>query len=68
MRAGKRLSRIIGRLHRDEQGADMVEYILMIAAVALPLLAVIIWFRDEIWDMVRSSWQNIKGDAEMETG
>ncbi len=46
----------------------MVEYILMIAAVALPLLAVIIWFRDEIWDMVRSSWQNIKGDAEMETG
>ena len=31
-------------LHRDEQGADMVEYILIVAAVALPLLAVIIWF------------------------
>jgi Flp pilus assembly pilin Flp len=26
-------------LHSDEQGADMVEYVLIVAAVALPLLA-----------------------------
>ena len=27
-------------LHSDEQGADMVEYVLIVAAVALPLLVV----------------------------
>ena len=40
----KKLAQLARRLHRDEQGADMVEYVLMIAAVALPLLGVLIWF------------------------
>ena len=35
-------------LHTDEQGADMVEYILIVAAIALPLLGVIIWFWHDI--------------------
>jgi Flp pilus assembly pilin Flp len=38
----------IKALHRDEKGADMVEYVLIVAAVALPLLAVIIWFWKDI--------------------
>ncbi|MBI5723604.1 MAG: hypothetical protein HZA50_06580 [Planctomycetes bacterium] len=42
------LKRKARAFHRDEQGADMVEYILMIAAVALPLLAVVIWFWKDI--------------------
>ena len=47
-------------LHRDEQGADMVEYILIIAAIALPLLAVILWFRNDIAEWLGEQWEDIK--------
>lgn len=59
------LGRHLKRLHRDEQGADMVEYILIIAAIALPLLAVAIVFRDELWGYVKEFWDNITGDIEV---
>ena len=51
-------------LHRDQQGADMVEYILIVAAVALPLLAFIIFFWKQIRDWVMSLWENVKDEAE----
>ena len=38
----------IRALHRDEQGAEMLEYVLVFAAIALPLLAVVIWFWNDI--------------------
>jgi len=47
-------------LHRDEQGADMVEYILIVAAIALPALAVVVWFRKDIVSWVNNAWQSIK--------
>ena len=53
------------KLDRDERGADMVEYILIIAAIALPLLAVIIIFRNQLWEMVRSAWDNIRADVDV---
>ncbi|MFP3937293.1 MAG: Flp family type IVb pilin [Phycisphaerae bacterium] len=56
--------RRLKRLHQDERGADMVEYILLIAAVALPLLAVIIWFWKDISDWAGSLWEDAKGSAE----
>jgi Flp pilus assembly pilin Flp len=48
-------------LHRDEGGADMVEYILVIAAIALPLLAVIIWFWKDISQWAGELWDKAKG-------
>lgn len=59
------LGRHLKRLHRDEQGADMVEYILIIAAIALPLLAVLIVFRDELWGWVNEFFDNITGNIEV---
>ncbi|MBM4091924.1 MAG: hypothetical protein FJ276_21210 [Planctomycetes bacterium] len=53
--------RRIQALHRDEQGADMVEYILVIAAIALPLLAVVIWFWTEISQKAKELWENAVG-------
>ncbi len=47
-------------LHNDEQGADMVEYVLIVAAVALPLLAVIIWFWKDIGAWAGRAWGEIK--------
>jgi len=48
-------------LHRDEQGADMVEYILVIAVVALPLVGVLVWFRKEIVQWAAELWEAVKG-------
>jgi len=56
--------RALGRkakaLHRDEQGADMLEYILIVAAVALPLLAVVIWFWKDIASWAGQLWESAK--------
>lgn len=56
----RQFGRAMTRLHRDEGGADMVEYILIVAAVALPLMAVIIWFYRDISTYVKSLWEDIK--------
>lgn len=59
-----RISKRLRSLHRDERGADMVEYILIIAAIALPLLAVILWFRNDISQWAKELWEGIKtGDV-----
>lgn len=53
------------RLHRDEQGADLIEYILIIAAIGLPLLAVIIYFKDDLVEWISGQYEEVKdsGDA-----
>ena len=63
----KALRNKLGALHRDEQGADMIEYILIIAAIGLPLLALIIWFRKGIGEWIMEQYENIKGSAEEST-
>jgi len=57
----KWISRKAKALHADEQGADMVEYVLIIAAIALPLLAVIIWFWKDVESWVKDQWTIIRG-------
>ena len=59
------MGRKLKALHKDEQGADMVEYVLIVAAVALPLLAVIIWFWKDISGWVGEAYSEIRsGTAE----
>ena len=57
------LSMRLKALHRDQKGADMVEYILIIAAVALPILAIVLYFRDDIYDWIKVQWEDIKGES-----
>jgi len=64
----KWISRKIKALHTDEKGADMVEYVLIVAAVALPLLAVIIWFWHDIVGWLNDAWATIKGGGETDPG
>lgn len=59
----KRIANTLKALHRDEQGADMVEYVLIFAAVALPLLAVIIWFWKDISQWAGEAWQEVRGGS-----
>ena len=44
----KKIVNFMKKLHRDERGAEGLEKILIIAAVALPLLGLLIYFRDYI--------------------
>lgn len=60
----RQFGRAMTRLHRDDGGADMVEYILIIAAVALPLLAVMIWFWKDLSRWVGEAYEDIKGGSD----
>jgi Flp pilus assembly pilin Flp len=52
------------KLHRDERGAEGLEKLLIVAAIVLPLLGLLIWFRDELKDWVKGLWDTAKNKAE----
>ena len=62
--AKTRFGEMLKAFHEDEQGADMVEYILIVAAIALPLLGFVVFFWKEIREWAYGLWGTIKGDAE----
>ena len=47
-------------LHEDQQGATMIEDALVFAAVALPLLAVLIYFWKDIAKWANELWKGAK--------
>jgi len=55
---------LLARLHRDDRGADMVEYILIIAIVSLPLLGVLIYYWHDIVMWVNQKWGEAKSGQE----
>jgi len=52
------------RLHRDERGAEGLEKLLIIAAIVLPLLGILILFRNEIKEWVVNIWKEATEEAE----
>ena len=46
-------------LWRDDQGAEGLEKILIIAAIALPLLAVLLYFAGDIREWVSNNWSEV---------
>jgi len=60
----KRLTNMLKALHRDETGAEGLEKLLIIAAVVLPLLALLIFFRNDITEWVSGVAEDVKGDAD----
>jgi Flp pilus assembly pilin Flp len=52
------------RLHRDEKGADLVEYILIIAAIALPLVALVIYFKDDLANWIGEQYEEVKDQSD----
>jgi Flp pilus assembly pilin Flp len=57
----KSAGRLLRRVYRDEQGANMVEYILIIAAVALPILAILLLYRNDLMEWVQTGWRKVTG-------
>ncbi len=60
--------RRLAAFHRDERGAEGLEKVLIIAAVALPLLGLLIAYRKEINRWINETWSTTKseGDAPFE--
>jgi len=62
----RRLGRALRRLHDDQRGAEGLEKLLIIGAIVIPLLGVLIFFRDEISEWVEGLWESIRGEAEQD--
>lgn len=60
----KRLTSFLKRLYKDEQGAEGLEKILIIAAVALPLLGLLIYFRDYISEWLGTEVSEVTSDGQ----
>jgi Flp pilus assembly pilin Flp len=52
---------LLRRLHRDEQGDEGVNKILIIAMVAVPLIIVLIFFGGQIKDFFVNAWNDLTG-------
>jgi len=63
-----RLIQQLKRLHRDERGAEGLEKLLIIAAVALPLLGLLIFFRDTIMEWVGGKAEDVIGKGVDDSG
>lgn len=61
-----RIARLLRRLHDDESGKLTVEQILLIAFITLPLLGVLIFFRDKVAGVLKSAWANVFGAGQTE--
>jgi len=48
------------RLHRNEAGSQGLEQLLILAAVTLPLLGLLIIFRNELRDWVVQVWKDVR--------
>jgi Flp pilus assembly pilin Flp len=53
--------------HRDERGAEGLEKILILAAVALPLLGLLIYFRDDLKNWLNATWgaEKVRSDTKL---
>jgi len=60
----KRYWKILKRLHRDDRGAEGLEKLLIIAVIVLPLLGLLIVFRQRIGQWATDMWMQIKGEAD----
>ncbi|MCX5653377.1 MAG: hypothetical protein NTY65_01825 [Planctomycetota bacterium] len=55
-------------LHQDERGAEGLEKLLIVAAIVLPLLGLLIIFRNEIKTWVTDLWKEAKQDSDQNKG
>ncbi len=53
--------RLLGALHRDERGEIPVGPILIIGLIVIPLVIVLISFRDELTDWLKEQWDRVIG-------
>jgi len=58
----KKITSELRRMLNDERGAEGLEKILLIGALILPLLGILIFFKDNITEWVSGLWTEVKDD------
>ena len=56
----KKILKRLKKFHADDQGADLIEYVLIMAAIALPVLILVIYYKGEISDWLGESWEDVR--------
>jgi Flp pilus assembly pilin Flp len=52
------------QLAKGDRGAEGLEKLLIVAAIVLPLLGVLLFFKGAITDWLKENWESIKGHEE----
>lgn len=60
----QRIGRGIRRFWQNEQGAEGLEKLLILALIVLPLLAVLIFFAEDIKEWMTGKWDDVKDEAD----
>jgi hypothetical protein len=61
------LTQVASRLrwfHRNEQGSEGLEKLLILAAISLPILGLLIWFANDIMAWVKKVWEIASGKTD----
>ena len=53
--------KLLRRLHHDERGLEFVEWVLVVAAIVLPILGVLILYRDDIGKWLAEEYTKVTG-------
>jgi hypothetical protein len=64
----KNLWKLAVRMHRGEQGAETFERVLVITALALPLVGLAIFYGSEVQQWLSDKWAAMKGDNRVDGG
>lgn len=58
----KRFTKQLKKFWADEQGAEGMEKLLIVGVIILPLLGILIWFKDDITEWVQGIWGEVQED------
>ena len=61
----KKTLAVLKRVHKDDRGAEGLEKLLIIAVIVLPLLALLILFKNAISEWVVGLWRQVRADADV---
>ncbi|MEM9416101.1 MAG: hypothetical protein AAGA29_11600 [Planctomycetota bacterium] len=54
----------VTRIVREEKGAEALEKLLIVAAVALPLAGLLIFFSGALREWVTGNWETVQGNRD----
>jgi len=60
----KGIVELLKKAHADEQGAEMVEKVLIVAAIVLPLLGLLLFFKEYISEWVRDEADTVRQESD----
>ena len=58
-----KIIKLLQEINKDERGAESLEKLLLICAVVLPLLAVLIFYRNDIGNWLKAKWEEVRGQG-----